>query len=99
MTERKTRPRAAASVLEICPHLGIAEDIQTCLAYPSYWNLCHRARPASVVRLGHQRNMCLSPAHLSCTVFQCKLISPLPVELRGQHRTFKKALSKKSENT
>lgn len=98
MSERKTRPRAALSVLEICPHLGVEEDIQTCLAYPSSWNLCHRARPAARVRLGHQRKTCLSPAHLGCTVFQNEIRAPLPVDLRGYRRKEPTIPSKKSEN-
>ena len=60
MSEPRTRPRAAIET--ICPHLGIEEDSQTCLAYPSGWNLCHRSQPASVVLLGHQKTTCLSPA-------------------------------------
>ena len=69
---------------EICPHLGIEEDIQTCLAYPSHWNLCHHSRPASVPRLGHQRKTCLSPAHTGCPVFQSEQVLPLPAQLRGR---------------
>ena len=58
------------SDMEICPYLGIEEDRQTCLAYPSRWNLCHRSRPASTVRRGHQRSSCLSAEHTGCPFFQ-----------------------------
>jgi hypothetical protein len=98
MVERQTRPRAGTSSIpseEICPHLGIEEDPQTCLAYPSYWNLCHHSRPASVVRLGHQRKTCLLPAHTACPVFQSKLIAPLPAELRVRSGKSMKAPSRK----
>lgn len=71
---------------EICPHLGIEEDPQTCLAYPSHWNFCHRARPAAVVRLRHQRQACLSAAHVNCPVFVAGQAAPLPAGLRGRTR-------------
>jgi hypothetical protein len=93
MSEPRTRPRAAIET--ICPHLGIEEDSQTCLAYPSGWNLCHRSQPASVVLLGHQKTTCLSPAYRSCPVSQNNLIAPLPVSLRGERRVRKKATSKR----
>lgn len=98
MLERKTRPRAAATVVEICPHLGVEEDTQTCLAYPSSWNLCHRARPAALVRLGHQRKICLSPAHVVCPVFQNEIRAPLPADLRGYRRNVTTGPSKKPGN-
>ena len=69
----------------ICPHLGLLEDEQTCLAYPSRWNICHHAQPASAVGLEHQRMICLLPAHTSCPVFQSEEAMPLPEQLRG-HR-------------
>ena len=98
MPESKTRPRAGSASIPseeaICPHLGIEEDRQTCLAYPSGWNLCHRSRPAFMVRLGYQRKTCLLPAHAACPVFQSQRIAPLPAELRGQRRKSKKAPSR-----
>ena len=98
MPEQKTRPRAVIEA-EVCTYLGIEEDLQTCLAYPSYWNLCHRSRPVSVVRLGHQRKSCLSSGHISCPVFQSEQAGPLPMELRAQRGKIKKVSSQKSRNT
>ena len=66
----------------ICPHLGMAEDPQTCLAYPSEWNLCQRARPAAAVRLEHQRAACLLPVHTACPVYQSEQAKSLPAHLR-----------------
>ena len=66
----------------ICPNLGMAEDPQTCLAYPSEWNLCQRARPAAAVRLEHQRAACLLPVHTACPVYQSEQAKPLPAHLR-----------------
>lgn len=66
----------------ICPHLGIAEDPQTSLAYPSEWNLCQRSRPALSARLDHQRTTCLLPGHTACPVFLSEDLKPLPAHLR-----------------
>ena len=58
--------RSPASFAAVCPHLGILEDEQTCLSYPSQWN----ARPAMPVPLEHQRKLCLTPAHVHCLTMQ-----------------------------
>ena len=68
----------------VCPYLGLEDDAQTCLDYPSPWNLCYRSKPVQVVRLSHQRTTCLSAAHRSCPVFQKAQTGPLPAELRRQ---------------
>jgi hypothetical protein len=86
MPASQTPPGVSVFEAEICPHLGLEEDIQTCLAYPSHWNICHHSRPASVPRLGHQRKTCLSPAHTGCPVFQSEQVSPLPAQLRGRRK-------------
>ena len=89
MLESQTPPAVPLSETEICPHLGIEEDLQTCLAYPSPWNLCHRARPASVVRLSHQHNVCLASAHTGCPVFQREQVAPLPAALRSRRKAIR----------
>jgi hypothetical protein len=86
MPESQTPPRVPLSDAEICPYLGLEEDRQTCLAYPSHWNICHHSRPASVPRLGHQRKTCLSPAHTACPVFQREQVSLLPAHLRDRRK-------------
>jgi hypothetical protein len=86
MLESQSLPEVPPSEADICPHLGLQEDQQTCLVYPSHWNLCHHASPASVPSLGHQRKACLSSAHTGCPVFQSGQAAPLPAELRSGHR-------------
>jgi hypothetical protein len=71
------------SKAEFCPHLGLREDEQTCLAYPSEWNLCYRAKPVWGVSLEHQRKICLSPVYARCPLFQRERVGPLPKQLRG----------------
>jgi hypothetical protein len=66
-----------------CPHLGIAEDPQTCLAYASEWNLCHHVRRPSAVKLEHQRASCLLETHTACPVFLCMpAAARMPARLR-----------------
>jgi len=80
------RSNPPAVKTEFCPHLGLQEDTQTCLAYAAEWNLCYRARPAAPVSLEHQRKTCLSPLHTGCPVFQAEKTGPLPRSLRGARR-------------
>ena len=68
MSKSNTQPYASAAV--VCPHLGISEDKQTCLSYPSQWNVCHISRPAMSITLEHQRKVCLTPVHVQCLNFQ-----------------------------
>ena len=66
-----------------CPHLGIREDPQTCLGYPSEWNLCYHAWPVAAVSLEQQRLQCLSPVYTRCPVYLRRRRAPLPRQLRA----------------
>lgn len=79
-----TSPEPTPSALKTasCPHLGIREDPQTCLAYPAGWNLCYRARPVRAVSLEQQRELCLSPVFTCCPVYARERRSPLPKGFR-----------------
>ncbi len=81
MSKQNTSPAHPASKMQICPHLGIEEDPQTCLGYSSPWNFCHRSKPVQAVRLSYQRAKCLCARHLSCAVFLEHELRPLPREL------------------
>ena len=94
MTRTQPRSELPANGEQVCPHLGVEEDLQTCLGYPSPWNLCHHCKPASPVRLSHQRDMCLAQAHTGCPVFQSPEAHPLPLALRARPRRRSKADSK-----
>lgn len=67
-----------------CPYLGLRDDPQTCLAFPSDWNCCHRAQPPDSVRPNHQRRYCQTSDYQTCPVFQNQKSLPLPAELRGR---------------
>lgn len=70
MTDPHPYPDPAPAGTQVCPHLGLEEDRQTCLGYPSPWNLCHKCSPASQVRLGYQRRLCLSTGFMDCQVYR-----------------------------
>ena len=52
-----------------CPYLGIADDAETALAYPSQWNCCFRKGNSTSVSLEHQRNYCLATAYAGCPIY------------------------------
>ena len=78
-------PPAAVS-LERCPHLGLHDDPDTSLAYPSIWNCCYRAAPSTSVLVSHQAETCLRPSYIHCPVYLARESMPLPSNLRGRVR-------------
>jgi hypothetical protein len=65
-----------------CPHIGLLYDPQTSLAYPSEWNVCHRASPINTPKYEHQRVYCLAVSYGSCPFFRKKPDTPLPEYIR-----------------
>jgi len=70
-------------ILERCPHLGLHDDPDTSLAYPSIWNCCYRAAPSASVLVSHQADTCLRPAYIHCPVYLAQGPTALPFRLRG----------------
>jgi hypothetical protein len=66
----------------MCPFLGLKDDPTTALSFPSSGNHCFHARPVLPVKLGFQRNYCLSHQYTDCEEFIRKPDSPLPADLR-----------------
>jgi hypothetical protein len=71
-----------ASISDVCPHLGLKEDAQTCMGYPSTWNFCHHCKPAVVILLNHQHHVCLTSTYMTCPVFQ----TPVKMHMPRQYR-------------
>ncbi len=67
----------------MCPHLGVHDDKETAISYPSELNCCYHARPVTYVSIDHQRRYCLSENFLQCSVFNQQNLSPLPRKYRG----------------
>jgi len=74
---------ATSEKLHICPHLGLIDDAQTSLAFPSGWNNCYHCKPVTSVDLGHQRDYCLTPQHKLCIVYAQAADRSLPRQLRN----------------
>jgi hypothetical protein len=55
-----------------CPYLGIHQDPNTAMAFPSTQNSCHKIKPARVPTENHQNQFCLSPNFNECKVYKEK---------------------------
>jgi hypothetical protein len=52
-----------------CPYLGMINDAETSVSFPSDWNYCHRCVPKRVPTYTHQSSYCLTKEHTTCTVY------------------------------
>jgi len=69
---------------KVCPYLGLLQDSQTTLAFPSPSNLCYHAKPLASPNLEYQREVCLTGRpHTLCPVFARSELAPLPPEISG----------------
>ena len=67
-----------------CPYLGLQDDSQTSLLFPSTFNVCHHAQPLGSPNLEYQRAFCLKGRqHTSCPVFTSSELASLPPEIGG----------------
>ncbi len=83
-----------------CPYLGLLQDPQTTLAFPSASNLCYHAKPLAAPSIEYQRSFCLNGRqHTLCPVFSRSELAPLPPEISGTSATillFGKPIAKRS---
>lgn len=54
---------------DICPHLGVEEDPQTAVAFPSVRNRCFRASKPGSPSIHHQADYCLCSEYTRCPIF------------------------------
>ena len=66
----------------MCPFIGLAQDSQTSLSYPSSWNVCHHTKPAGTPNLHFQQSFCFSKNHCTCPVYTRLERYPLPTGIR-----------------
>ena len=78
----------------ICPFLGLKDDSQTSLAFPSNLNYCHHCKPIACVDLDYQKNCCLTKDYEVCPVFLQAPTTALPEYLRNVKPAKKKAFWK-----
>ncbi|MCP4121999.1 MAG: hypothetical protein GY751_09625, partial [Bacteroidetes bacterium] len=65
-----------------CPYLGLQDDPETALGYPSVWNSCHRVKPVVPPSSEHQQEVCLTFKYDDCPAFNSDRIRALPKDLR-----------------
>jgi len=69
-----------------CPSLGLVDDADTSLGFPSNWNYCHRSNPIAPPRFKHQEEYCLGGKYGECPLFLSQQAVSLPKELRIPRR-------------
>jgi hypothetical protein len=83
MSLNKAEPAVARAHQEdMCPFIGLAQDSQTSLSYPSSWNVCHHSKPAGTPNLHFQQSFCFSKNHCTCPVYTRLERYPLPTGIR-----------------
>jgi LysM repeat protein len=65
-----------------CPSLGLMDDKDTSLGFPSKWNTCQRSNPLAPPRFEHQEEFCLGGKYRECPLFLSQQTMPLPKDLR-----------------
>ena len=71
-------PHAGENRDEPCPFLGLRQDQETSLAYPSSWNVCHHTKPIGTPRLEFQQSYCFTKEHATCPIFTRSKRGPIP---------------------
>jgi len=66
----------------MCPFIGLPQDSQTALSYPSSWNVCHHTKPAGTPNLHFQQSFCFSKNHCTCPIYTRLERYPLPSGIR-----------------
>jgi hypothetical protein len=64
-----------------CPFIGLSNDPDTVMAFPSQRNHCHRVKSAQPVWIDYQSTHCLTFTHRHCTVLLKKSTRSLPREI------------------
>jgi hypothetical protein len=54
----------------VCQYLGLKNDSDTALSYPSPANHCYRINPVTPIKIDHQEEFCLSGKHRLCLIYQ-----------------------------
>jgi len=63
---------------KLCPHLGVEDDRETALSFPSEHNCCFHVKPPARVNLVQQREYCLSIKYTSCPIYSGESAQKLP---------------------
>lgn len=64
-----------------CPFLGMPDDPDTRLDFPSPGNVCHKASPTGPIKVEYQHSTCLTGQHAQCPIYTAAQPVPVPGEL------------------
>ncbi len=65
----------------VCPYLGLCDDPDTALTYPSAESYCHKVKPPAVPNLDQQLSLCLTRQYSTCQIFQSQTAQRMPKNL------------------
>ncbi len=83
------------SPVEICPYLGLKDDPETSISYPSVSNVCLHSINKVTPNLNYQKSVCLTKAYADCFVYLSPDEKELPESLQdltGQKHKKKKRM-------
>lgn len=61
-----------------CPFLGLPDDPDTRLDFPSPGNVCHKASPSGPIKVDYQHHTCLTGQHAQCPIYTAAQPVPVP---------------------
>jgi len=73
--------RSGLDMKRRCPFIGLSNDTETVMAFPTHRNYCHRVETALPIRIDYQSTHCLTFAHRHCPVLLEKSTRTLPPEI------------------
>lgn len=65
----------------ICPHLGLLEDPDSCFDHPIEGNYCHQPDRPFPIKPAHQRDFCLSRNYRTCGIFTGAVSGKIPEDI------------------
>lgn len=69
---------------QVCPYIGMKQDLGTFFSYPSPGNHCYHVKPSQPIKSSYQEEFCLSLPYPSCQVYSPSWEGPLPKEIAGE---------------
>ena len=70
----------------ICPYLGLLDDPDTCLAFPTERNSCQRTVPVESITLEHQATFCLTYKYTECQIYKGETRSAINMDVAREKR-------------
>lgn len=85
------------SPVEICPYLGLKDDPETPISYPSVLNICFHSINKVTPNLRYQKEACLTKAYLTCQIYLAENEKKMPQSLQdltGQKQRRKNTITR-----